>query len=93
LGFEIINGASGNPEASLTSVTNGKREKLFAGNEEEEGGLVVKIENVSTSDDELSVAGTFATQMGTSENYGRDIDLTSPLQVTGSFNVVLGPVE
>lgn len=89
----MIGGNSDNGEATLTRMVEGERTKLYAGDKPEEGVLALAVENARTQGDELEVGGTFTAQMVSSENYGRDIDLGAPIEVSGQFDVVLGPVE
>lgn len=93
LGFDLVNGAASNGEAGLQERREDSVLRRYGETDEDAGGLVVRIENSSVSGDELSVAGSFQTQMGASENYGRDIDLSDPVTVEGTFDVILGPVE
>ncbi|KZY42882.1 hypothetical protein A3731_32435 [Roseovarius sp. HI0049] len=93
LGFNLAPGGAERGEINLRTVSDGETIRYFAGADAEEGGLVVTLDNSSVSGEELSVSGSFQTQLGTSDNYGRDIDLTEPMEMQGSFDVTLGPVE
>ncbi len=55
--------------------------------------MTVDLSEISVDGDLLSVSGTMAGQMGVSSNYGRDIDLSEPVDFNGSFAVTLGPVN
>ena len=59
----------------------------------EQGALGVRVDSASAEGDFLSISGTVEGQMGTSESFGRDIDLSSPAPLSGTFSVTLGPVE
>ncbi|WP_288927506.1 hypothetical protein [uncultured Maritimibacter sp.] len=91
LGFEVAGGSANAPEASLTRIDGDERVKLYS--TDDAGGLSITPDIASVSGEELTVSGSFAGEMGISENYGRDIDLNDPLAVSGTFDVVLGPVE
>lgn len=93
LGFEVIGGSASSAEARLTRLIDEERVRYFGNEDEDEGGMSITVDEMSTSGEELSVSGSFSGQMGTSENYGRDIDLEDGLSVSGTFDVTLGPVE
>lgn len=93
LGFETMGSNLNSGEITLTRLVDGDRQKLYAGTDEDEGGIDLVLESKSVDGDELKIAGTFTTQMGTSKNYGRDVDLSNPVEVSGRFDVTLGPVE
>ncbi|WP_139840104.1 hypothetical protein [Pseudoruegeria sp. SK021] len=63
-------------------------EKLF-GNED--GGVRVVIEDISTDGESLKLIGRVEGRVGPSENYGRDIDLNAAIAVSGTFDVRLEP--
>ena len=92
-GFSLASGTADLGEINLRGVTEGEKTQYFAGEDVEEGGLAVTVDSVSVSGDELSVAGSFQTRLGTSDNYGRDIDFSEAIEMQGTFDVVLGPVE
>jgi len=92
LGFEGPSGAAGNPEVSLSrAVAGGGTESLYS--TDEEGDLTVTVEGARVEGAFLSFSGTLSGVLGTSDNWGRDIDLTDPLPFEGRFEVTLGPVE
>lgn len=93
LGFSLSAGAAQEGEINLRTVENGKTLRYYAGADEDEGALAVTLDSVSASGEELSISGTFQTRLGTSENYGRDIDLSGGPTLAGTFDVTLGPVE
>lgn len=93
LGFELAGGSTNAPEASLTRLDGDTRVKLFSQGDADEGGLTITADSSSVSGDELTVSGNFSGDMGISENYGRDIDLSDAVAFTGTFDVVLGPVQ
>ena len=93
LGFSFAGTVASNPEANLVRIVEGEQQRLFAGDDADEGGLSVSLTDIRVDGTELTVAGSFQGQMGTSPNYGRDVDLSSPVPLHGTFEVVLGPVE
>ena len=92
-GFSLAAGNAELGEINLRTGHDGETVRYFAGADPEEGGLAVTLDEASVSGEELSVTGSFRTQAGTSENFGRDIDLTDPMQIEGTFDVVLAPYE
>ena len=90
LGFTVMNGKVDAPEISLYRVVDGEMQKLF-GNKDT--GAMVTVEEVTTQGAFLAVSGQFSSDLGTSRNYGGDIDLSAPVPVSGTFAVTLGPVE
>lgn len=93
LGFSLASGNAERGEINLRTVRDGETIRYFAGADAEEGGLTVTLDGASVSGEELSVTGRFQTQAGTSDNYGRDIDLSDSMQMEGTFDVVLAPYE
>ncbi|MAM61477.1 hypothetical protein [Maritimibacter sp. UBA3975] len=93
LGFSLAAGKAERGEINFRTVSDGETTRLFAGADDDEGGLAVMVDSVSVSGEKLSVSGRFQSRMGPSDNFGRDIDLSDPMEIEGSFDVVLGPVE
>ena len=92
LSFDGPLGAMGSPEASLSRMLSGEEmQQLYS--HDEAGDLAVTIEAASVEGELLSVSGTVSGAFGTSENWGRDIDLSEPVPFEGRFDVTLGPVE
>lgn len=92
IGFQFSGTNGDRATASvLRTTTNGERQSLFS--EHDQGDMTVDLSEISVNGDLLSVSGTMAGQMGASSNYGRDIDLSEPLDFSGSFAVTLGPVN
>jgi hypothetical protein len=87
LGFEVVNGRAGNPEASLRSEAG----QLYSG--DEAGALAVEVTEAADDGDLLVLTGSFSGDFGTSENFGRDIDLSEPVGIEGSFAVRLPALE
>lgn len=91
LAFELVNGTAGSGEARLSTSSDGEIVRYFA--DQSDDLLEVTVDSVDISSQLLTVVGTFAATMGTSENFGRDVDTSDPIEVTGEFSVTLGPVE
>ncbi|MEC7763080.1 MAG: hypothetical protein VX874_14350 [Pseudomonadota bacterium] len=91
LGFEVSGGSTRAPEVSLTRIDGDDRVKLYA--KDDAGDLSITADTASVTGEELTLSGSFSGDMGISETYGRDIDLTDPVAVNGTFDVVLGPVQ
>ena len=89
LGFAIHGDEASSPEARLLRRVGDETEWLFCYSEAERGGLTVALEEHAIDGNFMSVQGQFSCNFGTSENYGRDIDLSDPLAVSGQFNVTL----
>jgi len=90
LGFTITNGTTDAPELGLSRMVGGEMQKLFGS---KDTGATVTLEDASVDGDFLTLTGSFSGTLGTSKNYGSDIDLSDPVPVTGNFSVTLGPVE
>ena len=93
LGFEVAGGTPQSGEARLQQTEGDEAIRLFGNADQEDGGLSVTVDEISASGDELSLSGSFTTRMGPSEDYGRTIDLDAGAEVSGTFDVTLGPVE
>lgn len=94
LSFEASGWQPSVPEMDMTLYENRKPiGNLYAREEAERGGLTVIIESHAVDGTSLSLAGSFAATLGPSENYGRDIDLSQGVPVTGTFDVVLEALE
>ncbi len=92
IGFQFSGTNGDRASASvLRKTTNGERQSLYS--EHDQGDMTVDLSEISVDGDLLSVSGTMAGQMGASSNYGRDIDLSEPVDFKGSFAVTLGPVN
>lgn len=92
-GFSLAAGNAERGEINLRTVRDGETVRYYAGDDADEGGLTVTLDGATVSGEELSVSGRFQTQAGTSDNYGRDIDLSDAMEIEGIFDVVLAPYE
>jgi hypothetical protein len=80
-------------DLEVARLSGGKIERLASENEEEKGELVLEILRYDVDGDYLTVTGTFHSQMGPTQDYGRTIDLSEPIEVRGEFSVVVGSLE
>jgi hypothetical protein len=86
LGFTLQQTVADAPEISLNRMVGDEMEKLF-GNAE--AGAEVTLDEVITDGDFLTISGSFKGDLGTSRNYGGDIDLSEPVPISGTFVVTL----
>ncbi|NNU81393.1 hypothetical protein HMH01_13200 [Halovulum dunhuangense] len=90
LSFEASRWEPAVPELDLTRYKDGAVVlKLFAREEADHGALSVTLEGHEVDGSMLSLAGRFEGTMGTSDNFGRDIDLSDAVPVKGTFEVTL----
>ena len=89
LGFEMAGGQMGGVEASLLQRSSDATESLYCNDEPEHGDLTVDVESTSQDGDALTIKGTISCELGTSESYGNDIDLSDPVPLSGDFDVTL----
>ena len=88
-GFEMGGGQIRGAEAKLLRRSGDATESLYCEDETESGGLLVEVESAVQNGDSLSIEGRISCLLGTSENYGRDIDLSDPLDVSANYTLVL----
>ncbi|MEQ9257717.1 MAG: hypothetical protein RIG84_01320 [Roseovarius sp.] len=94
LSFEAGNWVPGGEEMRITKYSDGQADyKLFGGGDEEDGAISVSLDSHEMSGTTLSLTGSVDGQLGTSENYGRDIDLSEAVTVAGTFAVTLEELE
>ncbi|KPP83648.1 MAG: hypothetical protein HLUCCA08_07565 [Rhodobacteraceae bacterium HLUCCA08] len=94
LSFEASGWQPSVPEMDMVLYENRKSVgKLFAREEEERGGLAVTVDSHAFDGASLSLTGSFEATLGSSDNYGGDIDLSQGIPVTGTFDVVLEALE
>jgi len=91
LGFDYFGEQIDYAEATLIRVIDGELVYYYANAEDTD--IVLTIEEESVDGEFLTIAGNAEMTMGTSENFGRDIDLSDPLSLSASFAVILGPVD
>ncbi len=89
LGFEMTGGQLISAEARLLRKSGDGTEWLYCEDEIESGGLAIEVETIAEDGETLSVQGRMTCELGTSENFGRDIDLSNAVPVSSAFNVKL----
>lgn len=89
LGFEMAGGQMSGVEASLLRRSGDATENLYCKDEPDGGGLAIDVESTSQDGDALTIKGTISCELGTSESYGNDIDLSDPVPLSGDFDVTL----
>ncbi|MBI1416798.1 MAG: hypothetical protein GC146_06185 [Limimaricola sp.] len=87
LSFTMYDDDISSPELQLSRKVGDTWEQLFAS--DEKGGLTLEISEHQIDGFTATVSGTFTADMGVTPNYGRDVDLTNPLAVSGRFTAVL----
>ncbi len=94
LSFDAANWTPSVPELRLTRYEDSQAvEKLFSGEDQEDGALTVTLGSHDLNGTTLSLTGSFQGTMGTSDNYGRDIDLSQGQPVEGTFEVTVEQLE
>ncbi|MFD1342180.1 hypothetical protein [Litorisediminicola beolgyonensis] len=91
LGLDLMSGAVNGAEASLLSLSDGETTRYFS--TDDQGALAVELSELSVDGEFLSISGSLSGQMGPSPDFGRTVDLSEPLAISGEFAVTLGPVE
>lgn len=78
----------------LSRFEDGERvTQLFGREEAERGGIVIELDTYAIDGTRLDLTGRFSGTLGPSENYGRDIDLSEGVAVSGSFSVSLQTLD
>jgi len=85
----------GMPHLDLSQYENRKRVALLSDREHQNrGGLSVTHDSHAVEGTRrLSVGGSFKGTLGPSETYGRDIDLSNAVPVSGNFTVTLEALD
>lgn len=86
LGFSLEKAGTVAPEFSLNRMVDGELAKLFGS---KDTSAEVTVEAAVIDGDYLILSGSFSGDLGTSRNYGGDIDLSDPVPVSGRFEVTL----
>lgn len=92
LAFDLLRDRAQLPEMSiLRRADDAEFERWYGkGNR---GGLIVTVSDRSLEGDFLRVSGTFTGTLGQSEDFGLTIDLSTPMPVSGEFDVTLLPIR
>lgn len=94
LGIETFRGKITHVEARLTrQIDDEQLPPRFCYDELERGGLTVDLDEFTETDSGWTVVGQFSCAFGSTENFGRDIDLDDAIEVSGSFNTTLEHAE
>lgn len=93
LSFSFQGPSAYGQQLDLVLLPEGKLERLFSKAESESGGLVVELENVSQDAERLTMSGTLSGQLGTTDNFGRTVDLSNPVAVEAKFSVIVEQLD
>jgi hypothetical protein len=94
LSFEASGWSPSGAEMDLSRFDGGERVlRVFGREEAERGGLAIELEEHEIDGGRLSLTGRFTGALGPSENFGRDIDLSDGVPVSGRFSVTLETLE
>ncbi len=94
LSFEASGWSPSGAEMDLSRFDGGERVLHVFGQEEaERGGITVELDGHEIDGSRLSLTGRFTGTLGPSKNFGRDIDLSDGVPVSGSFSVTLETLE
>ena len=92
LAFDLLRERAQLPEMSLLRRTGDADFERWYGRGDS-GDLRVTVTGSSLDGDLLRVSGTFAGTLGQSRDFGRTIDLSAPMPVSGDFSVSLRPIR
>lgn len=92
LAFDLLRSRAQMPEMSLLRRTGDAGFERWYGRTDS-GGLIVTVQDRALDGDVLRVSGSFAGQLGQSSDFGQTIDLSAPMQVSGTFEVTLLPIR
>jgi len=94
LGFDAAGWKPSLAEMRLSRYEDGEVVlRLFAGEDSEDGALSVTLDSHEVDGTVLSLTGSLEGTLGTSENLGRDIDLSDGVPVKGTFAATLEELE
>lgn len=89
LNFDWFSSQIANADLRLLRRSGDGTQNIYCYDETERGGLLVDIESYVQEEETVNIVGRMSCQLGTSENFGRDIDLSDPVDISGDFSVVL----
>lgn len=92
LAFDLLRDRAQLPEMSLLRRTEDAEFERWYGRVDS-GGLIVTVTDRDLKDDLLRISGTFIGSLGQSADFGKTIDLSAPMPVSGTFEVTLLPIR
>ena len=92
LAFDLLRHRAQMPEMSLLRRSGDAQFERWYGRAAD-GGLTVTVTDSAFEDDLLSITGTFDGTLGQSVDFGKTIDLSAPMPVSGTFEVNLLPIR
>lgn len=91
LGFDAPSGDVSRLGATLTTADGDELTRYFA--DPDQTPMTFDLRMLSMEGEFMTIEGTLTATMGTSDNYGRDIDLSDTVEVSADVAVTLGPIE
>lgn len=91
LAFDLLRNRAQMPEMSLLRRTGDAAFERWYGRADR-GGLSVTVSDQARNGDLLHIRGTFAGTLGRSRDFGQTIDISTPMPVSGTFEVTLMPI-
>lgn len=92
LAFDLLRTGAQAPEISLLRRGEDTGFERWYGRSER-GGLAVAVTNRAFDGTALTVSGSFSGMLGRSLDFGQTIDLSTPMPVSGTFEVTLLPIR
>lgn len=92
LAFDLLQNRAQFPELSLLRRTDDAEFERWYGRRDS-GDLKVILTDTFLDGDLLRISGSFDGALGQSRDFGRTIDMSSPMPVTGLFEVTLLPIR
>ncbi|WP_299783869.1 hypothetical protein [uncultured Marivita sp.] len=92
LAFDLLRNGAQLPEMSLLRRSRGSGFERWYGRADS-GGLAVVVTDRALDGDLLQVSGSFTGTLGQSFDFGQTIDLSTPMPVSGTFEVRLLPIR
>ncbi len=92
LAFDLLRTGAQSPEMSILRRSDDAGFQRWY-SRSDNGALSVAITGRDLDGKQLQITGTFSGTLGISEDFGRTIDLSDPMPVTGTFDVTLHPIQ
>lgn len=92
LAFDLLRNSAQTPEMSLLRRTGDAGFERWYGRADS-GGLTVIVTDRHLDGALLQIGGTFTGTLGRSRDFGQTIDLSTPMPVSGRFDVTLLPIR